>query len=312
MPGLAYGSAILLKTAQQSFWNTYTSYSDPFEGTVDRRESTQQTDTYTRLGAAPMPVPFVGEREAKDANEYSYSATNTPFDSTIRIDKNLIKYQQWDEVARLIGNQGNKAAAHRVSLMSAAINVGHSTVCEDGQFFYDTDHSDPGAEYTTSQDNDLTANATAAENPTDLEAAAAVRALVNSIMSRKDDRGDPFEQFSENPGDWVLMVPTNLYSQHRRVLVSPQITGPLGNDVMGRFTLRVNPFLTLATATDGDGMIFMFYTGGAHKALILQETGGTEYNVYKDPHSDDWLSSATWWGAVTYGNYRTSARYQYT
>ena len=119
---------MLLKTAVQSFWNSYYSVPDPFEGLVYTRSSDQKTDTYTRLGAAPMPVEFVGDRQAKVSNEYTFSATNIPYDSTVAIDKELIKYQQWDEVGSLVANQGLKAAAHKTSLLTSALAVGNATI----------------------------------------------------------------------------------------------------------------------------------------------------------------------------------------
>src|SRR5439155_12850100 len=149
---LTYGSELLQKTATQSFWNGFYGYPDPFANIVFRRPSTQLKDIYTRLGSAPMPKAWEGEKDAKVANEYSYEVTNQPFEGSVKIDKKLIKFQQWDEVSNLVSNLGAKARAHQAFLLSGAINVGDATLCEDKQFYFDTDHSDPGAEYTTSQD----------------------------------------------------------------------------------------------------------------------------------------------------------------
>src|SRR5213593_2421791 len=166
---LTYGSELLQKTATQSFWNGFYGFPDPFANLVFRRPSTQEKDTYVRLGAAPMPKVWEGEKDAKVANEYSYAVQNEAFEASVKVDKKLIKFQQWDEISNVLANLGAKARAHQSQLLSAATNVGDATVCEDKQFYFDTDHADPGAEFTTSQVNSLTANATDGTAPTDLE-----------------------------------------------------------------------------------------------------------------------------------------------
>jgi len=301
-------TSLLLKTAVQSFWNSYYSIPDPFDGLVYTRSSTQKTDTYTRLGAAPMPVEFSGDRQAKMSNEYTFTATNIPYDSTVAIDKELVKYQQWDEVASLTANQGAKAMAHKTSLLTTALVNGTSTVGDDGQFFFDTDHADPGAVYTTSQDNDLTSAAATGTVPTDLEAAIQIKLMFDAFYGFKDDRGDPQVPATDNlsPGDFILMIPPEFLSIIRQLQVADTKTGPLANDLMGTFTYRVNPFLT------GGNQMFMFYAGSNHKPLIVQQTGSLENRVYEDPHSGNFNHSATWWGVATYGQWRTAVSQIFT
>ena len=301
-------SALLLKTAVQSFWNSYYSIPDPFDGLVYTRSSDQKTDTYTRLGAAPMPVEFSGNRQAKMSNEYTFTATNVPYDSTVSIDKELVKYQQWDEVASLTANQGLKAMAHKTSLLTTALVAGVSTVGDDGQFFFDTDHADPGSVYTAGQDNDLTAAAGAGTVPTDLEGRVAIRAMFDAFFTFKDDRGDPQVPATDNlsASDFVLMIPPEFLTIIRQLQLSTTVTGPLANDIQGTFNYRVNPFLT------GGNQMFMFYAGSNHKPMIVQQTGSLENRVYEDPHSGNFNHSATWWGVVTYGQWRTAVSYVFT
>lgn len=296
-----------LKTAVQSFWNSYYSIPDPFEGLVSVRESTQKTDTYTRLGAAPMPVEFSGDRQGKVTNEYTFTGTNIPYDGSIVIDKELVKYQQWDEISSLTANQGLKAAAHRTALLTTLLENGTTVVGDDGQFFFDVDHTDPGAVNTTNQDNDLTSTAATGTVPTDLEARREIRRQFDQFYTFKDDRGDP-----QVPSDridaenFVLMIPPEFLTVIRQIEVSDTVTGPLANDLKGTFSYRVNPFLT------GGDQMFMFYAGSIHKPLILQQTGSTESRVFEDPHSGNFMHSATWWGVAIYGQWRTVVSEIYT
>jgi hypothetical protein len=307
--GLTSGSELLKKTAEQSFWNSYYAIPNPFEGLVWMKESTQITDTYARLGAAPMPQAFNGDRDAKVSNEYTYSITNEPFDSTVKIDKKLVKYEQWGEVANLIANQGSKARDHKTKLLSTLLEAGVSTVCEDGQFYFDDDHANAGAEYTTSQDNDLTSNITTVATPTDIEFATAVRGMQDAFFTFKDDRGDPTVPATDDASTFVLMVPPTYRSIARRVLLADALTGPVGNDLRGTYTLRVNPFLTAPSAT---GAIYMFNAASNHKPLICQQTGGIERRTEEESKSGDFLHSATWWGQVDYGQWRSAVSHVFT
>jgi len=303
----SYGNSLLLKTATQSFWNVYFGIPDPMDGLVYRRPSTQKTDTYTRLGAAPMPIEWVGNREPKDVNEYDFPVTNKAYEATVRIDKELVKYQQWDEVARLVGNLGQKARDFQTSLSTTLLVAGTSTAGEDDQFFFDTDHTDPGAPYTTSQDNDRTATAATGTQPTDLEAAASIRTCFDALWGFKDDRGDPTVPMDDNPANFIAMVPPVYRSVYRQVQIADSLTGPVGNDLKGTFTTRVNPFMTSAA------QFFFFYAGSPHKPVIIQEAGGLRVlPVEEEFGTGDFLYSVEWYGAAAYGQWRTAISFIFT
>lgn len=311
---LTYGSELLKKTASQSFWNSFYTIPNPFEGLVYTKPSTQSTEVLPRLGSAPMPRKWVGNKIAKAVPEYSISITNDPFEATVKVDKKLIKFQQWDEIGNLVANLGEKTRAHQTKLLSDLLNAGDATAGDDTQFYFDTDHADPGAAYTTAQDNDLTANATDGAAPTDLEMAAAIRAMRNSLYERKDDQGDPQIPPSDAAANFVVMVPPKFLDVAERVLIADSLTGPVGNDLRGRFTVRVNPFLTAPSA--GTGKFYMLYAGSNHKPLILQEAGGVELDdtMEGDEHfgTGDVAYSGMWWGQTAYGQWRTAVQYKFT
>ncbi len=305
-----HAAALALKTAVRSFWNTFNAIDDLFGGVVSERTSTQKTDTLARLGAAPFPQQWTGDREYKTAVELSYTVQNLPYEVSIRIDKEFIKYQQWDEIANLGANAGMKARVHRQKLHSTDLIDGNSTAGDDGQFFFDTDHKDPGAEYQTNQTNDLTAVIVDADVPTDLEFAVAVRAMKQKFFEFFDDQGDPWPVPGGNtPSNYVLMVPPLYMSVANRVLKASDLTGPVGNDLQGGFEIRVNQFLTAPTTT---GLIYMLYTGNTHKALMLQRVADLRFQTREDEVSGDMLLEGDWWGRTAYGNWREAILYTFT
>jgi len=303
---LTYGSALLQKTAVQSFWNGYYGLSDPFEGLYVTRPSTQKTDTYTSLGAAPMPEVWSGDRNAKTAIEREYALTNKPYEATVKVDKELIKYQQWDEVGALVSNLGAKARALIPYLLTILNDGGDTTVCEDGQYFYDDDHVTVGAEYQTNQDNDLTSAAATGTVPVDTEMIVQLRLMFNAFYGFKDEYGHPTVPSEENKADFPLLVPPSHLSVSKQMENNELYTGPLSNDMMGRFTTRVNPW-----DTQGDQQC-LFWKGGPRKPFIVQESQGVQLSDQLDFQSGHMYYTVTWWGTVGYGEWRTAVSQIYS
>ncbi len=306
------GSAILKKTAVKSFWNAYNGINDPFDGLVASYTSTQITDTYVRLGDAPMPQQWVGPKKAKVLPELSFTVTNEPFESAIKIGKKTIKAQQWDEVGEKSAQMGMKARAHRIKQWSDLLNNGASAAGDDGQYFFDTDHADSGAAYTTSQDNDLTSNINPLA-PTDLEFATAVRGMFDSLYARKDNQGDPWIFPGDSASNFIVMVPPMYRSIALRVLNADSLTGPLGNDLKGTYTVRVNQYLTTPATT---GQFFMLYSGSVHKPIAFQMLSEVELmdNLDGDEYHNtgDATFSTEQWNKAFYGQWRCAVLWTFT
>ena len=301
-----YGSELLQGTAVSSFWNGFLNFPDPFADLISRRDSVQSTDTYTWLGSAPMPEDTAGaSAEVKSANEYSYTAKNIHYKAAVRVAARLIKYEQWDEIGNLLSNMGAKAAAHQAKLATLLLEAGFATTTYDSQFFFDIDHSDPGAEYTTSQDNFTTTNITDPAAPTAAEANTALEDHFSTMLGWKDDRGDPFSpSLTHTPGTTVVMIPPGYWSSFHQILTAETLAAAGDNALQGTFELRVNPF---ATQTDH---FYSFWKNVPHKPIIVQETGGVmlENNMGADENvlTGDVIYTATWWGKVQYGQWRTA------
>ena len=301
---------LLKNTWKQSCWNTHYSIPDPFDGLYAVESSNQKTETRARFGATPFPEEWRGDREGKPLNEYTRDTTNVPYDATVEFGKETIEYlgQNAGEVGRAMANQAMKARMHKAKLASALLEAGFSATCDDGQYFFDTDHAYSGASYTTSQDNDLTSAAATGTSPTAAEAAVGLRACFNKFYTIKDDQGDPMVPAGQvgNPSDFIVMVPGAFQTAFRQVLVADTLSAAGDNDLKGTFTLRVNPFLT------SGAVFYMFYAASAWKPIIVQQKSDvTPYSWYDD-NSGSFYSSYSWWGAVDYGAWQTAIGYTYT
>ena len=307
------GTALLLKTAQQTFWNSYFEYDNPFEGLVYQKESTQLVETYAHLGSAPMPEQWEADDNVKVMNEYSYTVKNIFWKSAVRFAKSLVHFQQWDVIADAVANMGTKARAHQSKRLTEFLLAAHATAGADGQFYFDTDHAWSGAEYSTAWDNDLTANITPTA-PTLAELATAIRAIIGKLYTSRDDRGDPRFPTTVNPANIIIHYPSAYVNLFNQLLTQDSITNPGDNDLKGRFTARINPFLP--DPTSSQGLLFGFLAGSNRKPLILQQAGpivfgnnlqGDEYRSTGNSVFDAW-----WCGEAAPGDHALAVRYEFT
>jgi len=86
--------------------------------------------------------------------------------------------------------------------LTTLIVNGASSVCYDGQYFFDNDHSEGDS---GTQSNALSGAAATGTQPTAAEAEAALMACVAAILGYKDDQGEPM---NEDAKAFRIMVPT--------------------------------------------------------------------------------------------------------
>lgn len=309
---LTHSDALIRETARAAFWQNYESWPSIFDGLVQRISSNADQETYPWLGYAPKMQEMVGTKVAKPVPAYDYTIKNKKFEATVAIDYETRKYGKLGAVQAMVGNLGQKARMFTQSLLSDLQMAGISTNCYDGQYFFDTDHTDPGARYTTSQLNFATVNAADSTAPTDLEFATAIRTMMGQLYSVKDNEGDPV---MPNPGaKFILMCPPSFYPVAQKVLVSDSLTGPIGNDLKSTYEIRVNPWITVPSSSHG--YIFLYNPYGVRKPYILQvaEDIVLEDNIgmENDFMTKDVYFSAFGYMNVGYGDWRYAACYDFT
>lgn len=308
---LTHSDALLRATAKASFWQNYESWPSLFDGLVQRIDSNADQENYPWLGYAPKMREMVGSKVAKPVPSFDWTIKNKKWESTVAIDYETRKYGKLGAVQAMLGNLGQKARNFQTSLLADLLNNGMATACYDTQYFFDTDHSDPGAVYTTSQDNDLT-SAAAAALPTDAEMTTACSAMMSALYSYKDNEGDPV--MPSMGAKLILMVPPLYKAVAERIATSDQITGPVGNALKGAFEVRVNPWIPAPTTSLG--YMYLFNASGARKPFIYQvaedivledNLGGDNEFMTKDAYF-----SAFGYFNVGYGDWRYAVGYTFT
>ncbi|MFJ3469057.1 Mu-like prophage major head subunit gpT family protein [Pseudomonas sp. NPDC090201] len=102
--------------------------------------STSSSNTYGWLGQFPTFREWLGERVLKDMASHAYTITNKKFESSVSVPRDAIEDDEIGVYKPLFQEMGRAAKTHPDELVFALLKAGLSTLCYDGQNFFDTDH----------------------------------------------------------------------------------------------------------------------------------------------------------------------------
>jgi phage major head subunit gpT-like protein len=108
------------------------------------------------LGAAPMPVEDLSAT-VQDFIERSLTVKPRDWNLTVWLSKNAVDDDQTGTLLTKVRAAGSNFQRHMNNRVFSVLDAGDSQTygaCYDGQDFFDNDHVDKGAAYTTSQDNE--------------------------------------------------------------------------------------------------------------------------------------------------------------
>jgi phage major head subunit gpT-like protein len=234
------------------------------EGIFQRIDSNSDQETYPGLFYAPSPRLMTGSRDHRSIPSFAFTIVNEKYESTVDIDYKLWKFGKLGAVSAMLSSMGEKARMFPNQLTADLINAGSAagSTGNDGQIFYSALHVDPGARYTTAQNNTFTSAAATGTAPTVLEMYSALQSHRAAYDGFKDGEGDPVIP-TEGETFTVLCSSENIQAA-RAVFMNDQITGPIANELKGMFRPRINPW------SDVDAEFFTFRTQGSRKAFLYQ------------------------------------------
>lgn len=103
-------------------------------------KSTTKSNTYGWLGQWPGFREWIGDRVLKSIKDHAYTITNKDFESSVVVDRNDIEDDNLGVYAPMMNEMGYAASVFPDELVFPMLSAGFSTVCYDGQYFFDTDH----------------------------------------------------------------------------------------------------------------------------------------------------------------------------
>ncbi len=102
--------------------------------------STSKSNTYGWLGQFPQLVEWIGPRVLTDMAAHGYTIVNKLFESTVSVPRVAIEDDEVGVYKPLFGEMGRAAKSFPDELVYGLLRLGLSTLCFDGQYFFDVDH----------------------------------------------------------------------------------------------------------------------------------------------------------------------------
>ncbi len=275
--------------------------------------SDQDSETYKWLGQVPQMREWIGGRQPKGFLENGITISNKHFEATMEVLVREMRRDKAGQVMVRVDELADRTNSHWAKLLSTLVQNGESTVCYDGQYFFDTDHSEgdsgPQSNAIAVDISELpvgTNNHGTATNPHVLEMQHAILKAVQQLYGLKDNQGEPL---NENARAFQVMVPVGLMVAAEAAVMQPLVADGASNITRAisnlSLSVAVNPRLSW---TD---KFALFRTDGAVKPLIRQEeqpvqikaiAEGSELEFRDDKHHygvDTWrnVGYGMWQGA---------------
>lgn len=111
--------------------------------------SSTGSEEYGWLGSFPSVREWLGDRTVQGVRTHGYTIRNRQFELTVGVPRAAIEDDQYGVYSPMMTEMGRAIAAHPDQLVFNLLKNGPSTLCYDGQYFFDTDHPVIGEDGTT-------------------------------------------------------------------------------------------------------------------------------------------------------------------
>ncbi len=270
-------------------------------------DSDQASETHKWLGMTPQMREWLGGRLAHGLRDFGITITNKDFEATIAVMLDEIRRDKTAQVMARINGLADRANSHGAKLLSDLIIAGESSVCYDGQFFFDTDHSE-GSSGTQSNDISITlatlpvALPGTATAPSAEAAAQVVLKIISQLYGFKDDQGEPLNEGMQRV---LIMTPTPLWAPTLAGVNSAQLssgqTNPLNQLKAQGLQIEVgmNPRLTWTDKIAG----FRRDGGDGGRPFIKQEEVPLEISAQAEGSPEEFNNKRHLYGVNWSGNF---------
>jgi phage major head subunit gpT-like protein len=223
--------------------------------------SSRSSEKYGWIGNSPGVREWLGERQFSELRAANFVIDNKHWENSVLIKKTDLADDNLGQYAPQLEQLGIEAAHHPDELFFNVLELGESTACFDGQFFYDTDHSWGNS---GTQSNDITSTVVSTSAPTVAEIKTAIRAMIRKMVSFKNDQGKLYYRPTiGRMNDFILLVPLALRDLCFDALESELLSNS-SNVVIDRPQVVASPYLS------SDVKLFLFKTGEPVKPFVFQ------------------------------------------
>lgn len=280
--------------------------------------SDQASEEYAWLEAVGALREWVDGRSAQTFDEESLTIINKHFERTIDFSLRDMRRDKFGMIQIRIADLVRRAMSHPASLLTTLIEDGEDHTCYDGQYFFDTDHSEGDS---GTQDNDITVDistlpvetAGTTTLPSVAEMQFVIATAIQQMMGFKDSAGEPMNEDLQN---FVVMGPTAYHNVlHQAVFTPVQVaeTQSALTALKSDYSIRAvtNPRLTWTdkiAVFSADGPIKPFIFQRETNYHLSSKAEGSDYEHDNDRHQ----YGIDYWGNVGYGLWQRAVLAQLT
>lgn len=263
-------------TLSAIFVNLKTTFNNSFEAAPSQWNkiamlvpSTGKSNDYHWLSNFPRMQKWIDEKSVKSLSAFKYSIVNDDWEATVEVDRNDIEDDNLGIYAPQAQMAGYSAKQLPDEIVFDLVSAGFSSLCYDGQYFFDTDHPVKGASVSNKGTKALSVATSAA-------AQASYGAARTAMKKFKDEEGRPL---NINPN--ILLVGPALEDTARALLTVDRLEDGKPNPYKGTAELVVDARITSDTAW------YLLDTSKPVKPFIYQERKKPVFVEQTDPHVED-------------------------
>ncbi len=125
---------------QTIFQGAYTQAASQYMQVAMTVPSSTSEEKYAWLGTMPRFREWLGDRQLQSLKTWDYTVKNKDFENTVEVARNDIADDRLGIYTPMIQMLGQEARTHPDELVFGALAAGFTSLCYDGQYFFDTDH----------------------------------------------------------------------------------------------------------------------------------------------------------------------------
>ncbi|OWS76301.1 head protein [Pantoea sp. VS1] len=230
--------------------------------------SSTKEENYAWLSRFPKMREWLGEKVVKQLEGFSYTIRNKDWEATIEVDRNDIEDDTMLGYAQQAQGAGQSAAELPADIIGRLLSGGFTSLCYDGQYFFDTDHPVGKGVQSNKSTKKLAVTSLAA-------AQAGYGAARAAMRNFKDNEG---ENLRIQPG--LLVVPPALEDVANYLMTADRFPDNTPNTYKG--TAKVLVWPGLATDTEW----YLFDVSKPVKPIVYQERKKPVFVEQTDMDSD--------------------------
>lgn len=274
--------SILAKGLLTNFFEGYNSVETHWQEVATKVPSTARSENYAWIGSIPRLRKMKGERIPKKLLEYTYTITNEEYEASIEVNHADIKDDQTGQYGIQAKSIGESAKAFPDELVfETLLPGGFTSLCYDGQYFFDTDH--PIGETGATQSNKLTV----ALDATNFQTARTM------LRKMKDDFGRP--TMNRNM-DLLIVVPADLEATAETIFEALVNSNGSTNTLKGKARILVADWLA-----DTNNW-YLLNVAGIIKPFVVQEREFIPFEALEEGSESNFMRKKNYYGTYWRGN----------